>query len=104
MGRDDWYRCTARSDAEREFFEQKLRRATRAARPGYLRVQGTVRGDSNDPDLRAAGRELLARAIQAGEEWSPLEAQWARMNLARVLASPGADEIRAMERLAGHIR
>lgn len=90
MGRDDWYRCTAWSPEERDFFEQKLGRANRASRPGYLRVQGTLLSRSEDDHLRAVGRELLARAIEADDSDRPIEGHWARMNLAGALTREGA--------------
>lgn len=89
MGRDDWHRRTTWTAEEREFFEEKLRRARRASRPGYLRVQGSTLARSDRTELRAVGRELLRRAIVAGESDSPLEAQWARVELAEALAREG---------------
>ena len=89
MGRNDWFQNTSWTAAEREHFEQKLSRARRANRPGYLRVQGTILTESDDPGLREAGRGLLRRAIREDESDWPMEAQWARMNLARALAREG---------------
>jgi cytochrome c-type biogenesis protein CcmH/NrfG len=89
MGRNDWFQSTSWTDAERERFEQKLSRARRSNRPGYLRVQGTILTESDDPGLREAGRELLRRAIRDDESDWPIEAQWARMNLGKALAREG---------------
>ena len=89
MGRNDWFQSTSWTAAERERFEEKLGRARRANRPGYLRAQGTILTESDDPGLREAGRELLGRAIRDDESDWPLEAQWARMNLAKALAREG---------------
>jgi hypothetical protein len=89
MGREDWYRRTSWAEAERGFFEEKLRRARRASRAGYLRVQGTLLTESSDESVRAAGRELLFRAIEDHADDNPLEGNWARANLARALAREG---------------
>ena len=87
--RDDWYRRTTWTEEDREAFEGRLRRARRANRPGYLRVQGSVLAGSEDPELRGVGRELLARAIDEDDSDWPLEAQWARAELARAFARDG---------------
>ena len=90
MARDDWFRQTTWGADEEQLFEAKLRRARSANRPQYLRIQGLTLSSSDDPAVRSAGRELLARVIRDHVEPWPHEARNAMQNLAASFAAEGS--------------
>jgi hypothetical protein len=60
----DWYRCESWSEADREQFEAKLRRARPDNRAQYVRIQGVTLAESADRKGRACAGELLERVIR----------------------------------------
>lgn len=68
----DWFRSESWSDADREFFEEKLRRARPHSRAQYVRIQGVTLATSPDRRARHAAGDLLQRVV---EEFSDDELQ-----------------------------
>lgn len=77
---DEWYRTSAWGDADREIFEEKLRRARPRSRPQYIRLKGLALAGSKKRSERKAAPELLQRVIrehsddevQAAMAWADL--------------------------------
>ncbi|MBO9533542.1 MAG: hypothetical protein J7513_11275 [Solirubrobacteraceae bacterium] len=63
MGAEDWYRAEQWSAAQAEAFEARLARARPSSRAQYVRIQGCILGDSDDPADRAVARSMLERAL-----------------------------------------
>jgi hypothetical protein len=70
----DWAHDPRYDDAALEQFEERLRRANRASRPGYLRVKGATLLDHRDPAATVVAIRLLHRATESGHF---LEVPWA---------------------------
>ncbi len=95
MSDDDWYRATRWSPSVAEAFEARLRRAHKANRPEYLRIQGVCLSDSPRVEDQRAARALYTRAIEQAteqEDWFVLaSAEGERAMLARADLDPVAE-------------
>lgn len=70
----NWAHDPRYDDAALQQFEERLRRANRASRPGYLRVKGATLLGHDDPAALRVAIRLLQRATESGHF---LEVPWA---------------------------
>jgi tetratricopeptide (TPR) repeat protein len=84
---DDWFRGPAWDTRTRKRFDEKLGRA-RSGRSQYLRIKGLGLTEADDPDIRAAGRELLHRVLDEHPD-DDLQVQLAHYALAASLQQEG---------------
>nr|WP_221382487.1 hypothetical protein [Actinoplanes polyasparticus] len=86
-GRDDWYRSSSWDVVTAAEFEARLKRTRVDGRVQYIRIQATHLLDSQDPEVRQAGRVLLRRVIEADQVGT--EAKAASEQLGVSLAQEG---------------
>jgi hypothetical protein len=82
----NWPHDPRYDDAALEQFEERLRRANRASRPGYLRVKGATLLDHRDPAATVVAIRLLHRATESGHF---LEVPWAHELLGKAYRMVG---------------
>jgi len=82
----NWPHDPRYDDAALEQFEERLRRANRASRPGYLRVKGATLLDHRDPAATLVAIRLLHRATESGHF---LEVPWAHELLGKAYRMMG---------------
>jgi hypothetical protein len=82
----DWAHDPCYDDAALEQFEERLRRANRASRPGYLRVKGATLLDHRDPAATLVAIRLLHRATESDDF---IEVPWAHELLGQAYRKMG---------------
>lgn len=91
---DDWYRDPAWGKADREYFEEKLRRARPHSRPQYIRLKGLALARSPKRQERQAAPDLLRRVIREHSD-DELQAAMAWADLGRFFDEEGEPELAA---------
>lgn len=95
----DWFRSSTWNDEIAAEFERRLARARATSRAQYIRIQGSHLISQTSPELRAIGRELLARVVAEYGGEDDVHAKFATEQLAGSLAEEGRlDEAEAMYR------